>query len=235
VEAIMKYGIFIMGILVMLLQACSFIPRYAVDIDSINSPGAEAKNRYVLMPGEEGVNSENLQFKEFSAYVDRALASKGFTKVDDINNADISVYLSYGIGDPQEHEFAYSFPVWGEIGYITSYRYVRVYPNTYRTFLTYTPVFGIIDNDVHTGSYTTYKRFLILDAADLAASKTAGKSIQLWQTSVTSTGTSGDLRLAFPVLLAAAKDYIGANTGKKVQVILRNDDKRVLEIKGISQ
>jgi len=233
-EDIMKFRMWIICIAMILMQACAGIPRYVVDVDSINSPGAETKNRYVLAPGEKDINSENLQFKEYAAYVERALSAKGFVKANDYADANIAIYLSYGIGDPQEHQYIYSYPVWGQTGYVTSYNYVSVDNNgNYRVVETYTPTYGIIDNDIYSGTITTYRRFIILDALDLAASKTTDKPIQLWQTTITSIGANGDLRLAFPVMLGAAKEYIGTNTGKKVSVTLIENDKRVLDIKGI--
>jgi hypothetical protein len=230
----MKAKILFIGIIMLFVQACAGIPRYTVDVDSINSPGAETKNKYVLMPGEKGVNADNLQFKEYAVYVERALAAKGFVKAADINNANISVYLSYGIGEPQDHQYVYSFPVWGQTGYVTSYSYVQVDDKgNYHTVETYTPTYGIVGSDVQTATITTYNRFIILDALDLDASKTTEKHIQLWQTTITSIGTNDDLRLAFPVMLGAAKEYIGTNTGKKVKVTLYDNDKRVLDVKGI--
>jgi hypothetical protein len=237
---IMKFKIFIIGISIILVHACAGIPTYVVDIDSINSPGAGIKNRYVLLPGEEGINKENLQFKEYAAYVERALSDKRFVKADDVNDANIAIYLSYGIGDPQEHLYTYSFPVWGEAGAVYSYDYIKVQDNsdgtvTYRPVRTYTPIYGIVDYDTYTGSITTYQRYLILDALDLDASRADKKYIQLWQTTVTSIGSNGDLRLVFPIMVGAAKEYIGTNTGKKVRVTLYENDKRVLDVKGIQK
>ena len=73
-----------------------------------------------------------------------------------------------------------------------------------------------------------------LDAVDLDEYRETEKEIQLWKTTVTSSGSSGDLRQVFPILVAAAKPHIGSNTGKKVKVILSEGDKRVTEIKGLN-
>jgi len=71
-----------------------------------------------------------------------------------------------------------------------------------------------------------------LDAVDLEEYRRSEKVVQIWKTTVTSRGTSGDLRRVLPVLVAAAKPYIGINTGKQVGVTLREEEKAVLEIKG---
>ena len=74
-----------------------------------------------------------------------------------------------------------------------------------------------------------------LDAVDLDEYRKAEKEVQLWKTTVTSNGSSGDLRQVFPILVAASKPYIGSNTGKKLKVMLSEGDKRVTEIKGFTQ
>jgi hypothetical protein len=56
---------------------------------------------------------------------------------------------------------------------------------------------------------------------------------EVWKTDIVSTGSSGDLRRVFPVLIAGAAKYIGENTGQQVNVELYEDSKEVLEIKGI--
>ena len=58
--------------------------------------------------------------------------------------------------------------------------------------------------------------------------------VQLWTTTVTSTGSSGDLRRVFPALAAAAKPYIGTNTGQIVEVELPENGKAMMEIKGLT-
>ena len=75
---------------------------------------------------------------------------------------------------------------------------------------------------------------MVLDAIDFDEYKANKKEVQLWKTTVTSTGSSGDLRRVFPILVAASQQYIGKNTGQKVEVNLSEGDARVIEIKGIS-
>jgi len=57
----------------------------------------------------------------------------------------------------------------------------------------------------------------------------------VWRTVVTSRGTSNDLREVFPVLVAASQPYISTNTGKQVKVILNENDRAVIEIKGLKK
>ncbi len=163
----------------------------------------------------------------------------GYIKADNIAAADIAIFLGYGIGDPETHQFTYSLPTYGKTGVSSSNTYgtVNTYGNTatYSGTTTYTPTYGVTGSTTHTGSRTTYFRYLLLDAVDLDEYRKTEKEVQLWKTTVTSTGSSGDLRQVFPILVAASKQYIGSNTGKKVKVILSESDNRVTEVKGLVQ
>ncbi len=103
---------------------------------------------------------------------------------------------------------------------------------TYHGTTTYTPSYGVTGYKTEVGSYTTYLRFLIIDAVDIEEFKSSGKIVQLWKTTAISRGTTGDLRQVFPVLVAASRPYIATNTGKIVEVTLTLNDKAIREIKG---
>ena len=142
-------------------------------------------------------------------------------------------------GDPQEHQYSYSIPTWGQTGVSSSYTTGTISSyggyGSYSGTTTYTPAYGITGSTTHIGSYTTYFRFIVLDAVDLDEYKKSKKEVQLWKTYVTSSGSSSDLRRVFPILVAASQQYFGKNTGQKVEVNLDEEDERVTEIKGITK
>jgi hypothetical protein len=212
---------------------------YHVKIDSISGLDSGTNKRYILLPVVKDVTLNDLQFREYSSYVDRALSSAGYVKARDFNDANIAIFLAYGVGDPKEHLYSYSLPVWGQTGVSSSTTFgtIRSFGTygTYHGTTNYTPTYGITGYTTHVGSYTTFFRFLVMDAVDLEEYKRSEKIVQLWKTTVTSRGSSGDLRRVFPVLVAAAKSYIGTNTGKQVDVTLTESNKTVLEIKGLTK
>ena len=222
---------------IVFLSGCATF--FHVSVDSISSPEAESKKRYILLPGLKNMEPTDLQFKEYAAYVERALTSRGFVKANNLEDANIAIFLVYGIGNPQENIYSYSLPVWGQTGASSSSTFgtINTFGNTatYSGTTTYTPKYGITGFMPIVGSYVTYFRYLVLDAVDIDQYKQTQKIVQLWQTTVTSTGRSGDFRLVFPILVAASKPYMGTNTGKKVEIRLTEDDQRVVEIKGISE
>lgn len=222
---------------VLLLSGCANMrpPTFHVNVDSIGD--ARENKTYILLPGNKDTNPNDLQFKEYASYVNRALQEKGFIQAETFQEANVAIFLGYGIGDPREHQYTYSLPAWGQTGVSSAYTTGTVSSyggyGSYSGTTTYTPTYGITGSTTHSGSYTTYFRFMLLDAIDLDEYRKSDKEVQLWKTTVTSSGSSGDLRRVIPILVAASKKYIGTNTGKKVKVELSEEDDQVKAVKGI--
>ncbi len=214
---------------------CATQPRFIVHVDSIRGKSAVQEKKYVLLPGNENTSSNDLQFQEFSGYVRRALAAHEYQEASRSEQADLAIFLGYGIGKPEKQQYSYSLPVWGQTGVSSSYTYgtVNTYGNsgTFSGTTTYTPTYGVTGYQSHTGTRTTYSRFMFLSAYDLNKNIESQNPVQLWKTSVTSTGSSGDLRRVFPLLVAASKDYIGSNTERQVTITLYETDDAVMDIK----
>ncbi len=213
-------------------------PYFSVTVDSISGAAAE-KNSYILLPGNKDTKAEDLQFKEYAAYVNRALIKQGFVPAESFEKANVAIFLVYGIGDPKESQYSYALPTWGQTGVSSSRTSGTVSSyggySSYSGKTTHTPTYGVTGSTTHIGSYTTYVRFMVLDAVDLDEYKKSKEEVQLWKTTVTSAGSSGDLRKVFPVLVAASQQYVGKNTGQKVEVDLYEEDERVIQIKGIAK
>ena len=236
----MKFRVAITALVlgVLILSGCAATAtKIHVKVDSIS--GVESsKNKYILLPGNKDTTAEDLQFREYASYVNRALIKHGFVPAQSGQDANVAIFLVYGIGDPQEHQYTYSLPTWGQTGVSSSHTTGTL--NTYGGYgsysgtTTYKPKYGITSR-TYSGTYTTYFRFLVLDAVDLDEYRKSEKEVQLWKTTVTSSGRSGDLRLVFPILVAASQEYIGKNTGQKVEINLYETDERVVEIKDITK
>jgi hypothetical protein len=210
-------------------------PKYKMQVDSISSIETH-KRSFILLPGNESAKNEKLQYEEFSKYVLKALKDKGFVHVNRIEDADIAITLAYGIGDPRTEVRTYSVPVWGQTGVSSSYTHGTIHSHgssgTFSGHTTYTPSYGIVGSRSVVKSRVTHFRFMILSAFDIKKSLESNEPIQAWRTSVTSTGSSNDLRLVFPILVAAAKPYISKDTNHKVEITLRESSEEVKEILG---
>lgn len=211
-------------------------PRFNIAVDSLASQGASANKKYLLLPGNQGVTAADLQFKEYAEYLKRVLNKKGYVYTESKDEADVAIYLAYGMGDPQTYQYSYDLPIWGRTGYYASSTHVAEAvvdgKTKYRTYTTYTPAYGLIGYNTHIDSVTNYTRFAIITAYDYSQFKKDEKEVQLWKTTINSTGSSDDLRRIFPVLMAASIPYLATDTGRKVYLSMYETDAIVQEIKG---
>lgn len=218
------------------LAGCMPAVRYNVQVDSLASPAAVAAKSYVLFPGNEGTTKDDLQYQEFAADVGRVLASHGFVQAPVSSNADIAIALAYGIGNPETRQYSYSIPIFGQTGVASSTTYgtATSYGNqtTYSGTTNYTPSYGITGSTQETGTVTLYTRFVELTGFDLKVFQASKKQVEVWKTTITSTGTGGDLRLAFPAMIAAASPYLATNTGRKVAVSVNPEDPAIKQVRG---
>lgn len=206
---------------------------YSVQVDSIGNHAG--KRGYVLLPGNNGVTMQDLQYREFAEYVRRALKKQGFTEANTPQQAKIAIFLRYGIGDPKTHHYTYTVPTFGQTGTQTTTNAWAT--GSFGGFASYqsrtTPTYGITGSQTYTGSYVTYTRYIILEAIDLDVYNDNQTIQPVWKTKIVSTGSSGDLREVFPGILAGAQDYIGQNTARLVDLSIPLNDPRIDEIKGI--
>lgn len=212
-----------------LLGCASMGPTFYVSVNSLSSSLASVNKRYIILPGNEGVSLNDLEFLEYMGYLKRALDIQGFTLAENFEDADVAVLLSYGITDPKESQYTASVPIIGTEKYIIS--------NVYIPGSGFQPVYG--SRTAVTGynnvqrSYTTYFRYVEIIGIDLKKYLQSEELVQLWQTQITSTGSSSDLRYVFPVLIGAASDYIASDTKNTIELDLSENDPRVRSVKGL--
>jgi hypothetical protein len=212
-----------------LVLSCSTTKTMVLQIDSIGKAQYEAERSYIFMPTDKDVKSGDLRFMEYAAYIEKALAWKGYRKASNADEANIIIYVTYGVGEPKEHSYAYSVPLYG---IINPPKLIGnpppVSPGTppgNPPFGSYNPVYGIVGSTTKYDSYTTYFRYCKIEAFDLKLLRESGVERQLWSTIITSTGKSDDLRQAMPYMIAGAKDYIATDTLRKVEISVPEDDK----------
>lgn len=232
-------------ILLFLLSGCATDPfsnqpianeRAELKVDSL-TVGSE-KRKYVLLSGIKDVDGSDLQYKEYELYVHRSLQADGFIRTDDFNNAEIAIFMTYGIGDPITRMESYNLPVWGQTGVSSAYTHgsVSSFGNTasYSQNTTFTPSYGITGSTTHIRTKVAYIRFLVLDALDVSEYKKSKKKTELWKTTIFSEGPSGDLRKVFPFLASGSIGYLNKSTGQQVEVEVTDVDPNYLTVKGIA-
>ena len=206
-----------------------------IGVSGFSDPNYTGGHSYWLLSGKENVTVDDLEFREYAAYLRRGLNQAGFSESTTLDQADLAIFINYGIGDAKEQAYSYSMPVYGQTGGGT-YNFSGTTYSSYGSATTYgtatqTPQYGVVGSQQFSGATLTYLRYLSVDALDMKAFRNEKKMVPVWRTDVTSRGTSGDLRSVFPVLVAAATPHFGKNTKKQVVVDLSEGDKQVQQIK----
>lgn len=223
-----------------MLSACALL-RPARDyvnanVSSLASQAAQQKRSYIIVPGNKDIRPDDLQFQEYATELSRALQTQGFVPAKDVEDANAIIVLSYGIGDPQTHQYSFALPIYGQTGIASSYTsgVINSYGGaaSYSGMTTYTPTYGVTGYMPVNREFTTYFRYVLVAAYDLGPLRDSKHLVELWQTTIASTGSSGDLRRVYPVLIAAAMPYFATDTGKQVHVRLLESDDAVKLVEG---
>lgn len=216
---------------ILLLAACSSTARplqFRTEIDSlVAASGSQLNSRFVVLPGNAGANESDLQFIEFKTYIEKILTNRGYSKADSLQDSNVVMFLSYGIGAPEVHQFTYDVPLWNDMGFYYPYRMSGYYRGFYPGY-----GWGMGGYSQRTESYTTFRRHLELEACEKDAYVQQQQRKQLWKTTVQSSGSSNDLRLVFPYMAAAMQAYIGTNSGHMLAVDIDENNPLVRALLG---
>lgn len=223
-----------------LLAGCATFGQrpFNVDVSGLTSQSAHQYRTYIILPGNKGVTPDDLQFQEYAMDLSRALQADGFVPAKTGDHADVVIALSYGIGDPQAHQYSFALPIFGQTGVASSYSsgVINGYGNSasYSGTTTYMPKYGITGYMPIRREYTTYFRYVLISAYQLKPLLESKDLVELWQTAIGSTGSTGDMREVYPILIAAAFPYFATDTGKQIHVRLYESDDAVKLVEGQS-
>jgi hypothetical protein len=212
------------------LTACTH--GMTVHVDSISDQTISTGKSYLLKSGMPDVKEDDLYFKEFSSYFHKALANKGFKQVNNKADASIVIYFIYGISDGITHKHVYTTPVYDWLGPdIITYEETKTDPSGKTTTVSKLRIpetRRVVGREVHVTRYTTFTGYATLVATQKDNKK---RKPHLWKTSVQAIAPINDLRRIMPVMAAAAIPYIASNTGQAIVIKIREEDKRVQEMK----
>jgi hypothetical protein len=236
----MRYGQFLIILLCVYLVACATTkeaPGFSVYVNSIVDSQVKPGKRYMMLPADPEVKPGDLQYREHAAQLQRLLNVQGFQKVSEAEQADILIFLAYGIGDPEQHIATYSVPTFGATGVTSSYTTgtANTYGNTttYSGTTQYNQSYGITGYRSQVRTYTTHTRWAIIDAIDMQRFLKTKNTDSVWEMTLTSTGSSGDLRRVFPVMVAASAQYLARPTHRAVLVELKEESPVVRLVRGL--
>ena len=217
---------------VLFIQACvvkvgDHTPRVNTSVSSLASEDSSTFKSYVLIPSSNSVSINDLQFKEYSSYVKRLLKKNGYKDSQDKENPDLVIFVGYGIGEPEQSQYTYSMPIFGTTP-TGVYTLNATSTNNGGTTqldgtLTQQRALAVTGYSTHTNIRTNYTRHLELYAVNLSEYQLTGEVLPVWQSTVVSRGSNGDLRYVFPYLVAALDGLVGIDSGSSVDVTVRQD------------
>jgi len=220
---------------------------YNSSIDSYGQYNLNGK-KFFIESGMNDVSETDLQFKEFKNIVAKSFIRKGAIATNIQNDADIIVLLQYGISDPKTYHEIIPIPIWDRTSIASSSTTTNSTSNSYGSASgNVSSSGGMTSGSVHGSSstnnnstsstqynynygitgiynqnvnYTIYLRYCNIYAYD---NKTKSNEM-LWKTSISSNGSSGDLRETFPYLIFTGMDYYGINSGKMVKLCAKSNN-----------
>ena len=150
----------------------------------------------MLLPCDRGAVSDEKAFAGFGLEVKRALKGLAYTEMPSIDEADIAVLLSYGLGEPGAACVPVTRPAAGLPYALVAAR------GTGRS--------GLAPRGTLSGG-TVYRRYLMLLAVESGPYR-AGKVVPVWKAVAESRGYLSNMEVIFPALLASVTPFIGRTT-----------------------
>lgn len=209
-----------------------------IAVNSFAAPYAEATT-YIVLPLNQGVTAADGEFQAYSAYLRRALDAHGYRSVASFDEAELAVFLGYGIGRPEEHISSYVMPAVGQ-SQITPGAHrpsMSAYGSSQTAAVSRAVHFSESDLTGDPGSSSdeaTFTRYAIIHAVDAEEYRADRRFMRVWSTKIVSVGHNDDLRAMFPVILAGAWDLIGVNSERIVHRQVDVNGSPVLWIKSVS-
>lgn len=220
----------VFALLLLLLTGCATgvtVKVNAIADSALQVPG----KKYLLTNGMVEAPKDDLFFREFAAYFERALSTKGYQRVEDRAAADLIISLSFGVSDGRTGINTYSFPIYEAFGGETyTIRETDSSGGVTTRTVTIPPRYQIVGTQHESQTYTVYAHTVMLEARLPAPEGQSGKLA--WKTVITSVNESNDLRAIMPYLAAAAAPYLGGNSGHQKRIELQTDSPAVVEMRG---
>ncbi|MDH5326796.1 MAG: hypothetical protein OEZ68_13675 [Gammaproteobacteria bacterium] len=213
----------LLGSIILLGCARMVVVDVSAIVDPDHQPDATAK-KYLLSPDNDN-KSNDLYFKEFSSYFERALAKSGFNRTRIKEQANFEIVFSFGLSDRHSGTYTDITPIYDFVGGETITITEKSSDPAVESKVTtiYVPArYERIGTGLESHAYTYFVAHASLEARSIT--KDTGKSKILWHIQAQSRVTDTDLRKIIPYLAHAATPYIGKNSGHQVSISIEEND-----------
>jgi hypothetical protein len=199
---------------------CFLAACIIAQVDGYAGPAVDPHLVYQVAPGSKEQMGD-LQWQEFNGELRNALIVSGFNVPPTIQTEpEVMVLLTYLV-EPRNRSVTQVLG--GSRGTTTIAPTYAGAPQLGYTATTE----GASAPVAVTQQVTTYFRAIDVTAYDYKVFKATKQLQQVWKVTVTSEGTSGDMRSVLPVLLAEGRPYFGKSTGRKIDVKMSPESREV--------
>ena len=210
----------------LVVSGCAVTPQLAVGVDAIDSGRQVQDVRYILKPVVNGVDESDLHFIEYSAHIDDALQKRGMVRAETAEQANVEIAVNYGY-QRRQSALVSRYSAFNDPFYFNRRCGHRLSVHCSRGFSSrHYDRFDRFDRFHHrhrgyVDVIESYRVFVTLGARQIG---TAVDQSALWTTRARANFAKPDLRVTLPLLLVAAQEYIGVDTGQERTVVLSGDD-----------
>ncbi|MDR0805529.1 MAG: hypothetical protein LBN41_02120 [Enterobacteriaceae bacterium] len=219
----MRWRIILTLFVVGVLSGCAH--KEYVEVSAIAAKDAPTQlNKFVVVSEKYQSVDGDLQFAEYARQVITVLNQQGYVQVQNRNDAQVLVALSYSIGTPQIQTEVLNTPVypWGDPSYSIGFGY---YP--------YHAMFGYSIYQPVAYQSVNYKKLIHLQAIDAAQYAKDQTVKTLWDVRIANNSDNSDLRYLFPYMLMAAEPYFGKDSEHSVVVPIEENDPAVVQLRSV--
>jgi hypothetical protein len=211
-------------------------PTYRGTVSALARPDAAEPTTFVLVPADEGIDVQELEYESNARLIQRMLEESGYSKVGAASEAKLVITLAFHLGEPSAEKVDMPAPVYGPVGSSTSTTYGTinqvpggaVYSGTTYTYQNV----GIVGYD--TASFTIYTQLSRVELrAYSAVAEARSPSSEVWRVTSQSGMVTDDLRALLPFHILAIQPYIARTTPSgSIAVTIPLNDPRIAKLRG---
>lgn len=221
--------------LILLWSGCATTYRFKVDAVK-NQEIPQEKQSYRVVSANPEMDDQDLRFREAASYVKTALSSKGMYEAPPGTDAEMEVEVDFGMEEPKTKFHTISEPVYALVGGGARTVTVPVRDKngnvTYQTYVVYDPpqreLIGFQDRVI---TVQVYEKYMRITSRETPSAENDRPPRELWSVYVVNEDEKDDLREYVPLMVSAAMDSINEDASTKKEVVLKDDDDRVVFVK----
>ena len=233
-------------LVLVLLAGCGTL--YELEITARNSNQVELRGSYVLVPGNPDISVSSAEFERYSNQVERGLSGHELRRlpIAQLADADMAIVVNYSVSEPELVGYSSNVPMFQETSQPSSEEGTRQSSSSRNRVgsgagaqsspgvVDPPPKSDLIGTQSYTFVRTMYWRDLSLQAITFELDGEDKPSIhrtgRLWLIMVQTHGSSPDLDEVLPVMIAAAKPYVGVHSDELIVEKMNGIDRRIKKI-----